>query len=216
MLKPTSEIEIIDDVLQGSPEWKALRVGIPTASRFADAMASAKVPGEESKTRARYMKDLAGEVMTGEPAEGFRSRAMIRGQEVEPVLRATFQIETGLDVREVAFVRRRTPFGLIGASPDALVGEDSGLEIKSEDPAILIDTLRAGRVPPQHMAQLQGNMLVSGRPSWWLAIGYPGMPMAKWKVRADTAYQARLKIALEVFQQELDELVEWLRKYGRE
>jgi hypothetical protein len=59
-------------------------------------------------------------------------------------------------------------------------------------------------------------MLVTGRPFWWLAIGFPGMPMAKWKIKADTAYQARLEVALETFQQELDEMVVWLRRYGRE
>lgn len=213
MLK-TPEIEIIDDVPQGSPEWKALRVGIPTASRFADAMASAKIPGDEPKTRARYMKDLAGEVMTGEPAEGFRSRAMLRGQEVEPVLRATFQIETGLDVREVAFVRRTMPFGIVGASPDGLIDHDCGLEIKSTEPALLIDILRSGRVPAEYVPQVQGNMLVTGRPSWWLAIGFPGMPLFKRKIMRDSAYIARMTVALEVFQQELDEMVAWLRNYG--
>lgn len=208
------DIDIIDDVPQGSPEWKALRLGIPTASRFADAKASAAVAGEESKVRARYLKDLAGEMMTGEPVEGFRSRAMIRGQEVEPALRATFEIETGLRVQEVSFVRRTMPFGIIGASPDGLIGEDSGLEIKSAEPALLIDILRAGRVPPEHVPQLQGNMLVSGRPSWWLAIGYPGMPLFRRKVMRDSAYCARLEVALEAFHRDLGDLVAWLRSYG--
>jgi hypothetical protein len=66
------------------------------------------------------------------------------------------------------------------------------------------------------MPQVQGNMLVTGRPFWWLAIGFPGMPMAKWKIKADTAYQARLEVALETFTQELGEMVDWLRTYGRE
>lgn len=215
MKKPTPEpeFEIVpaDEAPQGTPEWKALRVGKITASRFADAVA-----GGDGKVRQKYLKELAGEVMTGEPAETFKSRAMDRGTEMESSLRATFQIETGLQVEQISFARRRRPYGVIGASPDGLVGADAGLEIKKAEPHVLIDILRAGRVPPEHVPQLQGNMLVTGRPFWWLAIGFPGMPMFRRKVARDTAHIARLEVGLETFQQELDEMVAWLRNYGRE
>lgn len=212
-LKAEPEIEIVpaDEAPQGSPEWKALRVGKITASRFADAVA-----GGDGKVRQKYLKELAGEVMTGEPAETFFSRAMERGKDMEGSLRATFEIETGLQVEQVSFVKRRRPYGIIGASPDGLIGDDCGLEIKKSEPHLLIDILRSGRVPPEHVPQLQGNMLVTGRPFWWIAIGFPGMPMFKRKVPRDTAYQARVEVGLEAFQQELDELVAWLRKYGKE
>lgn len=209
--KVQPEIEIVDDVPQGGDEWRALRCGKVTASNFGDVMA-----GGENRVRGLYMRKVAGEIITGLPAEDFKSRAMERGSEMEDSLRAAFQIETGLSPRQVAFVRRRRPYGIIGASPDALIGDDCGLEIKKAEPHVLIDILRAGRVPPEHVAQVQGNMLVSGRPWWWLAIGFPGMPMFKRKVARDTAYHARLEVGLETFQQELDEMVVWLRKYGRE
>jgi len=210
MPKANPEIEIIDDVPQGSAEWRALRCGKVTASNFADVMAAG-----EGKVRGLYMRKVAGEIITGLPAEDFKSRAMERGSEMEDSLRAAFQIETGLSPRQVAFVRRRRPYGIIGASPDALIGDDCGLEIKKAEPHVLIEILRAGRVPAEHIAQVQGNMLVSGRPSWWLAIGFPGMPMFKRRIMRDSAYCARLEVALETFTQELAELVDWLRKYGR-
>jgi predicted phage-related endonuclease len=209
--KTEPEIEIIDDVDQGTPEWRALRVGLPTASNFGDVMAAG-----EGKVRGLYLRKMAGEIITGLPAEDFRSRAMERGAEMEDSLRAAFQIETGLDPRQVAFVRRRRPYGIIGASPDALIGDDCGLEIKKAEPHVLIEILRAGRVPPEHVPQVQGNMLVSGRPWWWLAIGFPGMPMFKRKIARDSSYCARLEVALETFTQDLDEMVVWLRRYGRE
>lgn len=207
---PEFEIVTADEAPQGSPEWKALRVGKLTASRFADAVA-----GGDGKVRSKYLRELAGEVMTGEPAETFKSRAMERGTEMEASLRATFQIETGLEVEQISFARRRRPYGIIGASPDGLVGADAGLEIKKNEPHVLIDVLRSGRVPPEYVPQLQGNMLVTGRPWWWLAIGFPGMPMFKRKVARDPAYIARLEVGLEMFQQELGEMIAWLRNYGR-
>ncbi|MDE2103564.1 MAG: YqaJ viral recombinase family protein [Patescibacteria group bacterium] len=215
MKKPKAEpeIEIIpaDAAPQGGAEWKALRVGKVTASRFADAVA-----GGDGKVRSKYLRELAGEVMTGEPAETFFNRAMERGKDMEGSLRATFEIETGLQVEQVSFVKRQRPYGVIGASPDGLVGEDAGLEIKKAEPHVLIDILRAGRVPPEYVPQLQGNMLVTDRPWWWLAIGFPGMPMFKRKVPRDSAYCARLEVGLETFQRDLDEMVAWLRNYGKE
>ena len=50
-------IEIIN-CDQGTPEWFAARVGIPTASRFSDILAKG-----EGKTRGRYLRDLAAEII---------------------------------------------------------------------------------------------------------------------------------------------------------
>lgn len=212
MSKPkiNPEIEIIDDVDQGSDEWYSLRMGCPTASNFADVMAKG-----EGKVRDLYMRKLAGELASGVRREEYRNGAMDRGNQLEDSLRATFSIETGLSLRQVAFVRRRRPYGVIGASPDSLIAPNCGLEIKSAAPHVLIDILRAGRVPPEHMPQIQGNMLVTGATSWWLAIGYPGMPMFKRLIPRDSAYCARLEVALETFQQELDEMVAWIKNYER-
>lgn len=204
-----NDIEIIDGE-QGGDEWKALRAGVPTASNFAKVMAQG-----DGKTRDIYMRHLAGEIITGEPRTEFRNARMDFGNEIEPSLRATFEIETGLSLRQVAFVRRTMPFGVIGASPDSLIGDDGGLELKSAEPHILIDILRSGRPPGEHIAQVQGSMLVSGRQWWWLGIGYPKMPFAKWKIQKDTAYCARLTVGLQTFCDELKEMVAWLRRYGK-
>src|ERR1035437_6023550 len=53
-----SSLEIFD-CEQGTEEWASLRLGIPTASRFADVMA-----GGEGKMRTRYLRELAGEIIS--------------------------------------------------------------------------------------------------------------------------------------------------------
>jgi hypothetical protein len=63
---------------QGSADWYSCRLGIPTASKFKDVLAKG-----EGKTRKRYMLDLAGERLTGEPAEGFTNAYMERGKLME-------------------------------------------------------------------------------------------------------------------------------------
>ncbi len=53
-------MEIFTDLEQGSSEWFACRAGIPTASKFATVLAKG-----EGKIRSQYMRQLAGEVITG-------------------------------------------------------------------------------------------------------------------------------------------------------
>ena len=70
-------LEIFHDSIQEFDEWLDRRLGIPTASRIADVMA-----GGEGKVRSKYMRQLAGERITGLPREEtYKSAAMERGNE---------------------------------------------------------------------------------------------------------------------------------------
>ena len=68
---------------QGSEEWFAARMGIPTASQFATVMAKGR-SGGDSKTRATYMRKLAGEVLTGKPMDSFCNAHTDRGHAGAP------------------------------------------------------------------------------------------------------------------------------------
>ncbi|MDO8534236.1 MAG: YqaJ viral recombinase family protein [Xanthobacteraceae bacterium] len=207
------EIEVID-VEQGSLEWFEVRRGLPTASNFSDVMASGR-DGGISKTRDLLLRKLAGEIVSGVNREDFRNGAMDRGNAMEDEVRSLYAMIAGVQPTKVGFVRRAMRYGIIGASPDSFVGADRGVEIKTAAPHILIEILKADRVPPEHVIQIQGSMMVSGRKSWDLAIGYTGMPLFRKTVRRDEATIARLDLALSVFYEELDELVAWLRRYGK-
>lgn len=210
----SERVTIYDSFEQGDAEWHAVRLGIPTASCFAQVMAVTK---GEGAVRDLYMRKLAGERLTEMPREDYHNAAMERGKLVEPELRAMFEIETGIQLRQIAFGRREMAFGDVGASPDSLiVDEVAGVEFKSQAPHLLIEVLRSQKVPGEHIAQVQGNMLTFDAAYWWIAIGYPGMPMFRRRIARDNAYIARLKVGLQAFCEELDEMVEWLRKYGRD
>jgi hypothetical protein len=58
-----------------------------------------------------------------------------------------------------------------GASPDGLVGESGGLEIKCPMPATHIEYLRDGRLPSKYIQQVQGCLWISGR-DWWDFMSY--------------------------------------------
>lgn len=190
---------------QGTPEWIQCRMGIPTASKFHTVMAKGVKAGEASKTRRTYMLQLAGERITQLPAENYNNGYMNRGHEMEDQLRARYTFDSGLDVTQVGFIRN----GDKGASPDALVGSDGMLEIKTEAPHLLGERLltKRGEIPPEHMAQLQGNLWVAERDWIDIVIGYTGMPIFKARVWHDDAYIKTISAAVSQFNAELAELV---------
>ena len=78
----------MEDVIQGSAEWLAIRCGRVTASRMSDLMAKTKTGYGAS--RANYMAELIAERLTGQPAERFTNEAMRWGSEKEPEARAAY------------------------------------------------------------------------------------------------------------------------------
>lgn len=202
-------IEVVD-VEQGSPEWFEAKLGIPSASHFSDVAAAG-----EGKVRTTYMRKLAGEIITGLPREDYKNAQMDRGTRMEPELRALYEMISGNKTTKVGFVKHARPYGVIGASPDSFVGDAGIVEFKSAAPHVLIEILEADRVPPEHLPQCQGSMLVTGRRWCDLAIGYSGMPLFRRRIARDDSYIARQEVALERFHRELVALVEKIKRYGR-
>ena len=83
---PTAAVEFFYDLEQRSETWMELRRGIPTASKFSAIMAEGR-DGTDSLTRQSYMEILAGELLSGRPAETFQSEQMRRGIEMEAAAR---------------------------------------------------------------------------------------------------------------------------------
>ena len=193
---------------QNSPEWHEARLGMPTASNFAAILASGR-NGAPSKMRLTYMRKLAGERMTGLPAENYSNGYMERGHEMEAEARSLYEFATDHAVEQVGFIKNHGA----GYSPDGLVGDRGLLEIKSMAPHILIEHWEANRVPPEHTAQIQGGMWVSER-DWLDFRGYfPGMPSLDFHVPRDDSYITEtLAPAVSTFIQELDELVARLKE----
>lgn len=201
-------VEIID-VEQGSPEWFAVRSGIPTASEFATIMAKGR-DGGASVTRARYLRQLAGEVLTGEPApEGYTNGFMERGKVLEAEARTLYAFMRDAEPVTIGFLRN----GKKGASPDSLIGDTAGLEIKTAIPAVQIERLQRGTLPAEHVAQVQGNIWVSER-EWWDFMSYcPRLPPLIVRVPRDDAYIAGMAKAVDTFNEELAAVVASIRSY---
>jgi hypothetical protein len=135
---------------------------------------------------------------------------MERGREQEARARSLYVMTYAKDpVTQVGFLRN----GRAGASPDSLVGASGGLEIKSAVGHVQIERLKRGDCPPEHLAQVQGNLWVSER-EWWDFMSYsPDLPPLIVRVPRDEAYIAQLAKAIDAFNEELDSLVNSIRTY---
>lgn len=202
-----SAVEIIE-CDQGSDEWYAARLGLPTASEFATVLAKGK-DGGPSVTRRTYLHKLAGEVITGQPCENYNNAYMDRGKALEAEARDLYGFVHSHELRRVGFVRN----GPKGCSPDALIGANGGLEIKTAAPHVLIPILLRNEFPPEHKAQVQGNLWVSEREWWDLAIYFPKMPLFVKRSYRDEGYIKILAANVEQFNDDLAEIVGKLKQY---
>jgi hypothetical protein len=199
----TSRYNIIE-CEQGSPEWYAARRGIPTSSRFGDMMAIG-----EGKTRLRYMRELAAEVITNETTETFSNEKMERGRKFQARLEAMYLYDNDdIQVEHVGFIR--STLMATGCSPDGLIGDRGMVEFKSTEPHLLVEILQTGKVP-NHRAQVQGQLWITGREWCDLVIGWPKMPLSVTRIHRDESYMAGLRLELQRFNTELDLLVSQLK-----
>ncbi len=197
---------VVLDCEQGSDEWRAARAGIPTASEFSSILAKG-----EGKMRRSYMLRLAGERLTGSPAETYSNAHMERGREMEAEARDYYSLVSG-PVTRVGFVRDDAKGA--GCSPDSFIGARGALEIKTALPAILIDKIDRGGFPPEHKAQCQGVLWVAEREWIDLLVYWPSMPPYTVRARRDEDYIATLAGEVARFNDDLAALVEKVRRYG--
>jgi len=163
----------MNEIIQGSDEWKALRLGKFTASRVGDAVARTK--SGYGASRANYQAQLIAERLTGVAVDGFTNAAMLHGTETEPEARAAYCFYSGWDVQEVAFVPHPT-IADAGCSPDGLVGDDGLIEIKCPNTATHLDTLLGQSTPGRYIDQIQFQLSCTGR-AWCDFISYdPRLP----------------------------------------
>ena len=145
---------------QGSEAWFAERAGHCTASRAADVLA--RIKAGEAAVRRKYRIQLVTERLTGIPVSGYQNAAMQWGTQTEPYGREAYEVETGAMVQQVGFLKH-PEVAWCGASPDGCVDDDGLIEIKCPESTTHLEWMDAERVPPEHVAQIQFQLWVTGR-----------------------------------------------------
>jgi putative phage-type endonuclease len=198
---------------QGSSEWLAQRAGHATASRFKDVLA--KIKTGEAATRRNYRVQLVTERLTGQPCETYTNAAMQWGTDQEPAARSAYEAHTGDLVEQAVFILH-PGMAWAGASPDGLIGDDGGIEIKCPyQSTVHVETLQGG-MPSEHMPQVQGVMWITGR-QWVDFVSYdPRMPehlqLYVQRIARDEKYIAELEKAVVAFLGEVSVMHQQLMK----
>jgi len=181
----------VSDFEQGSQEWLQSRLGKPTASNFGKLITPT---GKPSASAESYINELIAQRITGELPEFFKSEAMERGNELEPHAKASYEFTHDVEVVEVGLCLHDEYE--CGASPDGLIGENGGIEIKCPLPHTHVAYLRAGEVPSKYIPQIQGCMWITGR-KWWDFMSYhPAMENLIVRVERDDEYIQKLADAV--------------------
>ena len=161
------------DIAQGSDEWLAIRLGIPTASEF-DRIVTPKKLDLAAASKA-YMHKLLAEWMYGAPLEAFVSPWMERGAALEAEAVRYYEMERDVETQAVGFVL--TDDGNAGASPDRLVGEYGLLELKCPSLEVHVGyMLDPESLLAEYRLQVQGQLWVTGRQAADVMSYYPGFP----------------------------------------
>lgn len=197
---------------QGTPEWLAARAGHCTASRFCDVLARLK-SGGEAEARRKYRWQLVTERLTGQPCESYQNAAMQWGADHEPFARAAYETARELMVDEVGFLRH-PEIEWVGGSPDGLVGQEGGIEIKCPHNSVVHVETVSGGMPSEHRAQIQGLLWITGR-QWWDFISFdPRMPeklqLYVERIARDDEYIQKLTAEVGKFMEEVAKQHEWL------
>jgi len=209
---------MIHKFTQGSEEWFDYRMGKVTASHIIDIMPGKRVVYR--KERDNYMCALAIEALTGISQETYKNGSMEHGIETEPFARSAYEALNETMIQEVGFIDHHT-IDNTGASPDGLIYDGKklvgGIEIKCPNTATHIDTLKTGKVKPDYILQMNYCM-VCAEVEWWDFISFDDrLPdnarLYVKRIRKDKELCLQIENEVKKFQNELSELVKYLREY---
>lgn len=186
---------------QGSSEWAALRLGVVTASEV-DALISPLAKIRTGQGVQTYMHLKLAESLMGYAGKTGGTFSMNQGNVIEDIAVPWYEFTYDVKVDRVGFCT--SDDGRVGFSPDALVGEDGGVEIKSPQAPAMCEYLLGGIVPAEYIMQIQMSLYVSGRKWWDFVAFHRYLSPLVIRVYPDPKAQEALKTALSQFLSEFD------------
>lgn len=207
---------IIKGIEQGSPEWMALRIGKIGGSRMADLLTEGR--SGESLTRRKYKNELIRERLTGKKIDSYKTPAMQRGIDLEPMARAWYEVNKNVFVDQVAIVLHPT---IVGGqcSPDGIVESTNSLiEIKVPNPENHLDNiLTDGKQLEQYYDQVMWQLACMPEKEYCDLVSYdPDMPdhlqgFVK-RIYRDDEYIKNMEDKVSLFLQEIETIVNNLKE----
>lgn len=178
------------DVIQNTAEWHRVRAAIPTASEI-DKIITPKTMKLSAQAEG-YANKIAAERVLGKPIIKFGGNHYTdRGHELEPDALKLYEMRFEVDCKHGGFITNdnRT----MGASPDALVGDDEGLELKCPEADTHVGYLDGEVLPSEYKCQVQSSLFASGFKLWTFMSYHPEMRPFIIKVEPDIEFHKILE-----------------------
>lgn len=203
------------DVIQGSPEWFAGRLGKHRASRTGDMLA--KVKSGWGASRKSYATELVLERLTNKMEQSFTTPAMQRGIDLEPKAKQAFELVHGCSLDNVGLVIHPTVKDFV-ASPDALIQDSKTLvEIKAPNSNTHIEYVMEGlsAVPNKYILQIQSQLACTGYEDAFFVSFDDRLPsdlsLFICKIERDNKLIDTIEKETEIFLREVSDTVETLK-----
>ena len=200
-------------VEQGSPEWIALRLGIPTASMFHKIITPAKLA--YSAQARGYMFYLIAERVLNQQLDSISNLEWIeRGKRLEPEAVRAYEFHHGVETAPIGFLT--TDDGRIGATPDRFIVSTSyrgAVELKCPAPQTHIEYMIDG-FGNDYILQAQGQNFVGELEFVDRWSYHPDLPPVPVRTPRDEHVIAALRSGLARFLDEYDAALETVMRRG--
>lgn len=193
----------IIDCRQHSTEWSQARLGVVTASE-ADALLTPLFKVSDGKGVETYLYKKLSEKVLGYALDSGGTFEMEQGNIVETIARPWFAFTYDVDVSTPGFCL--TDDGRCGASPDGLLPDGTGLEIKSPQGPTHLKYYFRNELPPEHAVQVHFSMFVTGAKAWTFVSFHRSLPPLVIRVERDEKIQAQIALAVAAFNARFDAL----------
>ena len=192
-------MRIRNDIEQRSLEWYAIRLGKITSTSFATL-----ANGKPDTIRDLCWK-IAKERIDRVAYDGlFVSEDMQHGIDTEPEALAAYSLDQWAVPRTVGFCEYSDYFGF---SPDALIGDDGGVEIKCPTKKTNKKYLEKDDAWKAYKWQIQGSLYMSER-KWWDFVSYcPPLPIIIERVTPDEECFEKIKNGMEICRKQIRNIV---------
>lgn len=195
---------------QGESDWAKLRLGKVTASEMHNLLTPKLELKKDKEKVSKYLYRKLAEARRGQPLPGFSSWATDRGADFESEARNWHKLKFPDDkLRTVGFIEHDD--GRCGCSPDSLINDDGGLELKCPEPPNHVKYFAEKVLPDDYAAQVHMSMYVTGR-QWWRFMSYHrGFPKFVLTVHRDEKVCATIEKALAAFYERFDKVMAELK-----
>lgn len=205
MTQKSNLIVYYDNIEQNSEEWHELRRGKMTAS-------NATAIGANGAGLVTYTKELVLDRL-GIITEPYINSDIERGNELEEEARQAYEFKTGVTTKKTGFITNSI-YKNVGCSPDAIINEDGGLELKARNNLKHL-SLILGETKEIPFNQIQLTLLITERKWWDFASYNPNFskPLFITRILPDEKYFEKLKNGIERGNELINEYMDKYKNY---